>query len=228
MEPIEKIDFFEKIPSEKIFKKFLTPFTRVISLEDDLEKILADMPQKGRYAIKNAEKKGVEIEIITDFSDKIIDEWMNLLEETTTRDNFSHNSRKYYKDFLQELGGNAVIVAARYKEKYIAMTISAFSGDSALYYYGASTSESEARKLASSYLTLWKSMEFAKEKGKKSYDLFGVADPNNPNDPLLGVSQFKQKLGGELIELPQKFLTPISWKYQIFAVLQRVKKFLKK
>lgn len=55
-----------------------------------------------------------------------------------------------------------------------------------------------------------------------------MADPNDPNDPLLGVSQFKQKLGGELIELPEKFLYKISWKYEIFAILQKMKKIFKK
>ena len=43
--------------SKEVSRKFLTPFTRIISLADDAEKIIADMPQKGRYAIRNAEKK---------------------------------------------------------------------------------------------------------------------------------------------------------------------------
>ena len=41
--------------------------------------------------------------IFTNFSDEILDEWMKLLNETTTRDAFAHNSREYYKTFLQEL-----------------------------------------------------------------------------------------------------------------------------
>ncbi len=112
--------------------------------------------------------------------------------------------------------------------KYLAMTISVFSGESGFYYYGASTSDPEGRKLASSYLTLWESMKFAKNHGKKMYDLFGVADPNNPDDPLMGVSQFKQKLGGEIYELPEKFLFPISFKFSIYSLLLKIKKFLKK
>ncbi len=120
------------------------------------------------------------------------------------------------------------MVASKIDEKYLAMTISVFSGDTALYYYGASTSDPEGRKLASSYLTLWESMKFSKNHRKKWYDLFGVADPNNPNDPLMGVSQFKQKLGGEIYELPKKFLFPISFKFLIYSLLLKIKKFLKK
>lgn len=120
------------------------------------------------------------------------------------------------------------MIASKINGKYLAMTISVFSGDTALYYYGASTSDPEGRKLASSYLTLWESMKFAKNHGKKMYDLFGVADPNNPDDPLMGVSQFKQKLGGEIYELPKKFLFPISFKFSIYSLLLKIKKFLKK
>jgi lipid II:glycine glycyltransferase (peptidoglycan interpeptide bridge formation enzyme) len=32
-----------------------------------------------------------------------IDMWMELLRETTTRDNFSQNSREYYASFLRTL-----------------------------------------------------------------------------------------------------------------------------
>ena len=57
IEPIEEISQFQKMSSKEVSRKFLTPFTRIISLADDAEKIIADMPQKGRYAIRNAEKK---------------------------------------------------------------------------------------------------------------------------------------------------------------------------
>ena len=228
VEPIEEIVEFKNLPSREVSRKFLTPFTRIISLEKSVDDIIANMPQKGRYAIRNAEKKWVKIEIITDFSEKILDEWMWLLEETTARDSFSHNSRRYYELFLRELWENAFIVASKMDGKYLAMTISVFSGESGFYYYGASTSDPEGRKLASSYLTLWESMKFAKNHGKKMYDLFGVADPNNPDDPLMGVSQFKQKLGGEIYELPEKFLFPISFKFSIYSLLLKIKKFLKK
>lgn len=166
--------------------------------------------------------------MITEFSDEIIDTWMALLMETTERDNFSHNSREYYKMFLEELRWNVVIAAAKYEEKVIAMTISVLYNDTALYYYGASTSEKEARKLASSYLTLWESMIFAQKNGAKYYDLFGVADPENPNDPLAGVSQFKQKLGWELIRLPPKRMIIISQKFFLYKMLVKIKKIFSK
>lgn len=224
IEPLD--DFFvqQNITGKTAIKKFIPPFTRQIALTDDLDTILAKMPSKGRYEIKNASKKWVEVEIITDFSDEILDIWMQLLDETTSRDAFAHNSRIYYESFLRENPGKVFIAAAKWQGKYIAMTISILTGNLGLYYYGASTSDKEARKLASTYLTIWKSMEFCKNNDKKVYDLFGIADPSNPKDPLINVSNFKQKFGGEVVVLPTKFLVPVSPKYHFYKMLVRIKK----
>lgn len=62
-EPLEKSEILENFfikndkKLAKISKKFLMPFTRVISLADTADEILAKMPQKGRYAVRNAEKQ---------------------------------------------------------------------------------------------------------------------------------------------------------------------------
>lgn len=210
------------------FKKFLTPYTRTISLEQSIDEILANMSQKWRYAVRNALKKWVEIEFCTQISDEILDEWMLLIGETTKRDKFSHNSREYYETFLKTLEWNMVIAIAKYETKTIAMMISTYIWDEAIYYYWASASDATVRKLAPWYLSLWKTMEFVQGKWAKIYDLLWVADPNDPNDSLAGVSQFKQKLGGELQKLPEKFLFPLSWKFFIYKNLLRIKKFLKK
>lgn len=168
IEPLEKSEilenFFKNQETGKISKKFLMPFTRVISLSDTADEILTKMPQKGRYAVRNAEKQGVEVKLLSQIDDEHFDAWMLLLDETTKRDNFSHNSREYYKNFLTELSGEVIVAAGHYKGKIVAMAISVFSGGDAVYYYGASTSESEGRKVAASYLLLWRTMELAREK----------------------------------------------------------------
>lgn len=231
-EPLESSEILEKYFSHQknhtIIKKFLMPFTRVVSLKNTAQEILANMPQKGRYAVRNAEKQGVSVQFFDTVQEEYLDKWMELLGETTKRDNFSHNSRAYYAQFFQESSGKMIVSVADYKEKTVAMAISVFSWKDAVYYYGASTSDPEGRKVSASYLLLWKTMELAREKWYENYDLLGVADPKNPNDPLLWVSQFKQKLGGELVELPAKFLHALSWKFFIFSYLQKMRKMWKK
>lgn len=222
IEPLDEVKFWGKTLTP--LKKFITPFTRTISLEQTIEEILENMHQKGRYAVRNALKKWVEIQIEDILSEKTLDSWMSLISDTTKRDGFSHNSRKYYQKFLQILGKNVKILSAVYNGEIISMIIMVFAWDVAYYYYGASSSDTEARKLASSYLLLLKSMELAQQEGKKKFDLLWVADPNNENDPLSGVSQFKEKLGGTLEKLPKKFLFPLSIKFYIYRVLVGIKR----
>jgi lipid II:glycine glycyltransferase (peptidoglycan interpeptide bridge formation enzyme) len=64
------------------------------------------------------------------------------------------------------------------------------------------------------YLLQWHAMSFAKEKGSALYDLLWVNNPNDPHDPLVWVSQFKEKFGGRVIRFPEKriFFYGISWK----------------
>jgi lipid II:glycine glycyltransferase (peptidoglycan interpeptide bridge formation enzyme) len=60
------------------------------------------MHEKGRYNIRIAEKRGITIECV-DPAPTNISIWMELLTETTLRDSFAQNSRKYYEVFLQNL-----------------------------------------------------------------------------------------------------------------------------
>lgn len=66
------------------------------------DQILAEMHEKGRYNIRLAWKRGVVAEWVKPISENI-DIWMNLLAETTERDDFSHNSREYYISFLRNI-----------------------------------------------------------------------------------------------------------------------------
>lgn len=71
----------------------------MINLLQAEETILADMKQKGRYNIRIAEKNGC-IAAHVPSTEENLDIFMKLLSETLERDNFSGNSREYYKHLL--------------------------------------------------------------------------------------------------------------------------------
>ncbi len=144
------------------------------------------MKPKGRYNIRVAEKTGVIIEQVP-YSEENLDTFYNILSETLERDNFAANSKEYFRIFLrylekQELGG---LFFAKKEDEVIATGIFVFYKKTALYYYGASSSDNAKRKYMASYLLQWKAIEEAKKRGCEAFDFLGIADPLDPYSPLI-------------------------------------------
>jgi FemAB family len=207
------------------YRNFLTPHTRTLDLSKSRETLFAEMHEKGRYNIKIAEKRGIATEHV-DATSANVDIWMDLLTETTLRDRFAQNSRRYYEIFLQTLQNHDLgwLVFARYEGRVIAAGIFVYLWDTAIYYYWASTTDREMRKYMASYLLQWDAILEWQRRWCRVYDFLGVADPSDPSDPLSWVSEFKSRFGGEVIALPPKFLISLSWRGRVFLVLQRLRK----
>jgi len=73
---------------------------------------------------------------------------------------------------------------AYYRETVIAASIAVFTLDRAIYYYGASSSDRESRKLMAPYALQWQMIQDAQVYGSRLYDFLGVADPSDPHDHL--------------------------------------------
>lgn len=224
IEPLdESVGLIASNTSDK-YRSFLTPYTRVIDLEQDESDILANMHEKGRYNIRLASRRGVTVELVN-ITPENIDIWMQLLADTTTRDGFSHNSKMYYQTFASM--PSARMYFAYWQDQVIAAGIWIFSHDRAIYYYGASSSQKEHRKQMAPYSIQWRAIQDAKKINIKLYDFLWVADPNDPNDSLIWVSTFKSRFWWELIQLPQKYLIPLSKKYLLFQGIRTIKKWIK-
>ena len=105
--------------SSHAYKHFLEPYTRVIDLRKDESVILGEMHEKWRYNIRLAEKRWVSTLWVKSTQENL-DIWMNLLQDTTTRDRFSHNSRSYYENFLKNLTTeNAGVLLFAYFEGHV-------------------------------------------------------------------------------------------------------------
>lgn len=187
-------------PNFKIshYKDFIEKHTAIINLKQDSEAIFAHMKPKGRYNIRLAEKSGVEVEQVS-YSEEYLDIFYSILSETLERDGFSANSKEYFRTFLQylekqDIGG---LFIAKRENEVIATGIFLFYKKTALYYYGASSSDNAKRKYMASYLLQWRAIEEAKNCGCEVFDFLGIADPNELDSPLAGVTDFKLKLTDE-------------------------------
>jgi len=165
--------------------------TILVNLGQSEEDILKQMKPKGRYNIKVAEKHGVAVRTSRDVS-----EFFKIFVETTGRDGFRGHDQEYYQSMLDRLGKNAVLYLAELDCEVIAGIIVTFYKDTAIYYFGASSSKH--REAMAPYLLQWRAMLDAKERGCRTYDLFGVSPEGDTQHPWAGITKFKEKFGGEL------------------------------
>jgi lipid II:glycine glycyltransferase (peptidoglycan interpeptide bridge formation enzyme) len=208
------------------------------TLEIDLtlteNEILRQMKRKGRYNIKQAQKNEVEIEILknSEFLAQDLDDFYKLTNETTYRDGFFGHEKSYYENFLKNLPKYAVLFFATYKCVRIATAISTFCGDKAIYYFGASTSKPEYRKIMAPYLLQWEMMKYAKNNGCKTYDFLGIA-PMSDNykegydlqHDYAGITQFKTRFGGYRVNYGKsgEIILNKFW-YKLYRELKKLKK----
>jgi lipid II:glycine glycyltransferase (peptidoglycan interpeptide bridge formation enzyme) len=205
----------------RVYKEFLTPYNRVVDLSGTPDEIFAQMREKGRYHINLAVKRWVTIESVP-LTQENIDIWMGLLGDTLARDGFAGNSRAYYEVFLREIYREygCGLYFGMAEGRAIVAGIFVFTPARAIYYYGASSSDKEDRKRMGSYLLQWHAIQEAKKKNIPYYDFLGVADPDNPDDHLKWVSDFKEKFGGYLVKLSPKLCIPISPKGRFILLLK--------
>jgi len=130
------------------------------------------------------------------------------MEDTSRRDSFAIHSQAYYEAALRLLvpAGLGRLFLAEYEGRLLAGLFAVALGDTACYLYGASADE--GRELMPSYLLQWEAMAWARERGCRAYDLWGVPDEDEPaleagfaqrGDGLWGVYRFKRGFGGRLV-----------------------------
>lgn len=144
------------------YKTFIEPWTIRLDLSKDQETLFAQCHEKGRYEIRSAQKNGVEI-ISLPVNKGSIDIFHALLAQTAERDHFSVHTRDYLTTFLASTvgSGHGEILAAQKDGVIVAVGVFVWHGGETYYYYGASSSDSEHRKLRAPYLLQWTAIQHA-------------------------------------------------------------------
>jgi peptidoglycan pentaglycine glycine transferase (the first glycine) len=203
--------------------------TLVMDINMDEAAILARMKQKTRYNIRLAERKGV---IVHPWDD--VAAFYQMMQITGARDTFGVHTLEYYQkayELFQPLGECELLVA-EYKGIPLAALMVFAHGERAWYFYGASTDEH--RNLMPTYLVQWEAICWAREKGCREYDLWGVPDAdieileaqfNGRSDGLWGVYRFKRGFGGVLHRTPdpwERVYNPMLYTFYRWRVRARL------
>jgi len=182
--------------------------TIVVDLTPEPRAILARMKSKWRYNVRLAARKEVTVREGTEAD---LPAFQQLMEETGRRDDFAVHSGDYHAAAYRLFAParQAVWLLAEYESKLLAGIVVFGFGDKAWYFWGASSGQH--RNLMPNHALQWAAMRWARERGCRTYDLWGIpdqvgADPAAYEDPenwgtggLWGVYRFKRGFGGRVV-----------------------------
>jgi lipid II:glycine glycyltransferase (peptidoglycan interpeptide bridge formation enzyme) len=178
--------------------------------EDD---VLKGMNQQWRRNIKKATKEGVEVTSSGSTATlEELEEFHRLYVHTAERDGFTPRPLGYFRTMVDALGAEdperVRLWFARHQGDLVAATIAIRVGTHAWYSYGASSTEK--REVRGSNAVQWAMIRDALAAGAEVYDLRGITDTLDADDPHVGLIQFKVGTGGEAVEYAGEWDLPVS------------------
>lgn len=169
--------------------------------------VLAGMNQQWRRNIKKATKAGVEV-----ITGKDLEGFHDLYAHTADRDGFTPRPLSYFRDMYDALSAEdpdrITLWFAHHEGDLVASTIAIRVGTHAWYSYGASSTEK--RDVRGSNAIQWAMIQHALASGAEVYDLRGITDTLDADDPHVGLVQFKVGTGGEAVEYAGEWDLPLS------------------
>ena len=172
-----------------------------VNLDRSLTEIMAGFKSKTRYNTRLAERRGISVR---HGSVEDLRSFYELTAETGRREGFNIHEYGYYRTVYEAFAPEwATLILASYQGQVLTALMIVKSGCEAVYLYGASTTRERSRM--PSYAAQWAAIQWAREQGCKRYDLWGMANPNNPADDLSGVDRFKSGFNPDPVEHPGTF-----------------------
>ena len=183
--------------------------------------LLAGMNQQWRRNIKKAAKAGVEVRHGTAAD---LPAFHALYAHTAARDHFTPRPVAYFETMFAALAGEEPdrvrLYLARHEGDLVAATVWIRVGRHAWYSYGASSTDK--REVRGSNAVQWAMVRDALAAGADVYDLRGITDTLDPDDPHAGLVQFKVGTGGEAVEYAGEWDLPVNRPlYQAFSMYMR-------
>lgn len=202
------------IPTTPIQYNYSTVY---VDLSPEIDDIMKSLNQKGRHAIRRAERDGVTVQQVepTDENCKIM---YDLFTETAGGAGFAIRPPQYYRDFYRAYGDSGGLFFAYYEGKVVAGAFAMVQGQQSMYKDGASVRERTA--YGASHLLQWHVIQWAKAKGSLKHDLAGVppiSEIKNPDHPFSGLARFKTSFNKEVTQYVGAFEVPVMpWKAKLW------------
>lgn len=198
--------------------------TVLVDLSPSLEDIMKSFNQKGRHAIRRAERDGVVVKRVepTDENCRIM---YDMLRATGEGAGFAIRSYEYYRNFYQAYGDNGGLFIAYFEDQPVAGGFAMVLGTKSMYKDGASVRQRPA--YGTSHLLQWHIIQWAKSKGSLRHDLAGappIARVHDQSHPFYAIGKFKRQFSDEITEYVGAYDIPvINWKTKLWhAYLEKI------
>jgi lipid II:glycine glycyltransferase (peptidoglycan interpeptide bridge formation enzyme) len=177
------------------------PSTITLDIHDDLDEVITRLPQKGRHAIRRAERDGVTVSKV-DVSEANAKIMYALLSETA-KGQFGIRSYNYYKSYWStfEKAGLGQLFFAYFEGEVVAGAYAMSFGEKSTYKDGASVRKRTA--YGASHFLQWNVIEWAKSRGATIHDFCGSPpsdEIHNPEHPHYGIGLFKTSFNKEVTD----------------------------
>jgi vancomycin resistance protein VanK len=173
------------------------------------EDLLAGMNQQWRRNIKKADKAGVTV---TQGKVDDLPEFHTLYVETAQRDHFTPRPLSYFQQMFTAMTtedpDRIRLYLAHHEGDLVAATTWVRVGTHTWYSYGASSTAK--RDVRGSNAVQWRMIQDAVAAGAEVYDLRGITDTLDADDPHVGLIQFKVGTGGEAVEYVGEWDLPLN------------------
>lgn len=167
--------------------------TQVLNLEVSSDTLLSQMKPKGRYNIRLAEKKGVQV---SEIPFRKIDSFYKLYEQTFERNKFEGKGINFFEDYAKHCSEFSKLFIAQSENNILASAIIVYFGNRVTYFYGASSNT--LKEYMAPYALHWHIIQDAKKQGYKEYDFWGIAkDETDSEHDWHGLTRFKKQFGGD-------------------------------
>ncbi|MDB5168210.1 MAG: putative Methicillin resistance protein [Candidatus Saccharibacteria bacterium] len=172
-----------------------------LDISTDLDTVMASLNQKGRHAIKRAERDGATAHLVESSDENC--ELMYKLLASTAEGSFRIRKYQYYKTFWQRYSavGRGQLFFAYVDGKIVAGAYAVIFGSKSTYKDGASVRERTV--YGASHLLQWRVIEWAKANGSVIHDFCGSPPANeikNADHPHYGIGRFKTSFNKEVTD----------------------------
>ncbi|MBA3678691.1 peptidoglycan bridge formation glycyltransferase FemA/FemB family protein [Candidatus Saccharibacteria bacterium] len=197
--------------------------TLVLNLTKSEDELRSGLESGHRNRINTAEKRGVSVHKTADL--KMIPAFLRLLHDTADRAKITNHPDWYYQKMAENLIGQgmASFYVATVENKPASISLIFDWGDTR-YYAHTGNDQILNRQYKAAVSNVWQMILDAKADGKKYFDFWGIAPPDQPNHPWAGITGFKKGFGGDIIGSVGSWDIPINRaKYQLYTAYRKMR-----